>query len=750
MTTNSQTVKAFLLGAFGAGAWIAGPAHAQTADNSNAVTAEGLTEVIVTSSKLGSTRLLETPISIQALTGDMLETRGIQDFEDYMAMVPSLSAWDQGPGNKRYILRGVNGGTGAGTIGLYLDEIVITGEDAHSGGGMQPDVKLYDMDRIEVIKGPQSTTFGSSAMAGVIRFLTKKPNLHEVEGYAEAGLSYQDHAGVGETVEGAFSMPLKEDLLAVRMSGYYTNLPGYLDTPFQSGVNNEETLSGRFQALLKLSDRLDLSFMAMYQKTETDGASSFTPLDYWGNVLPPRYQYPQERLPWSDVSWRYNVTGHYDTGVGLITATASRNDRDTSSLISASQVMANSAGLPPREAAEMDGLRSVLWRPKTQIHDTYELRFASEFSGPVQILVGSFYQEDGRDWASRIPTVNSQGYIDPSAGVLYGPMLQDRSTYDEVTELAFFGQATWNVTDQWSLTAGMRRFDIETSNQAWLITTPLGRPGSGEGPVNVTEESSTIGRVNVSFKPTPGTLLYAEVGEGFRAGGANDTSVSAITGIAIPAGYGADSLVNYEVGYKASLFDRRLSLTAAAFYIDWTDMQVSVRTPTNPSLLYIANANRAEVRGAELEVQVLATDGLTIGGSVGYTDSALAEAVVGGGRAGDQIPYTSKITAALFADYRWPLGARLDAFVGADVTYKSKQFSDFPQNVFTYKEFDAYELVNLRAGVEWDDWKASLVVKNLLNDDTLTDFSQANPPRTIEWYFYNAPRTVSLMLNRKF
>lgn len=714
------------------------------------MTAETLTEVIVTSSKLGATRLLETPISIQAINGDMLETRAITDFEDYMAMVPSLSAWDLGPGNKRYILRGVNGGTGAGTIGIYLDEIVITGEDSHSGGGMQPDVKLYDMDRIEVIKGPQSTTFGSSAMSGVMRFLTKKPDLQKVEGYTKAAISHQDYAGIGETIEGAINLPLKTDVLGVRMSGYYTDQPGYISTRFQSDANNEETLSGRFQALLRINERLDLSLMAMYQDTQTDGSFYYNKVDYYGNPMPARTQYPQERLPWSDVSKRFNLTGTYDTGAGLVTATASRSDRDTSSLISASQVMARTAGLPPTAAAEMDGLRSVLARPKEQILDSYELRFASEFSGPVQVLVGSFYQNDAREWSSSIPTVNAQGYIDPAAGVLYGPLLQDRGTFDEVKELAFFGQATWNLTDRWSLTGGLRSFDIETSNEAWIAITPLGLPGAGQGAANVTEEASTIGRVNLSFQLSPEILLYTEVGEGFRAGGANDTSVSAITGIALPPGYNADSLVNYEAGFKGSLFERRLSVTAAAFYIDWSDMQVRLRTPTSPSLLYIGNANSARVRGAEVEVNALLTDGLTVGGSVGYTNSELAEAVVGGGRAGDQIPYTSKITAALFADYRWALGATLDAFVGGDVNYRSKREADYPGNVITYQEFDAYELVNLRGGVSRDNWTASMVVKNLLGDDTVTDYDAANPPISIGGYFFNSPRTVSLMLDWKF
>src|SRR4051812_20545384 len=249
-----------------------GTAAAQTAQGP---VAPGVEEVVVTATKRGATLLEDTPLSVASLGGANLAEQGALTFNDYMRQVPSLAVGDNGPGDKRIVMRGVSA-TGDGTVGLYFDEVVITGQSLGDDGGKQPDIKLFDMDRIEVLRGPQGTTFGSSSMSGTIRWLPKAPDYTKFS--ADVGAKVQtlsESDDMGYRYEGMVNVPLS-DQLAIRVSGLRTVVPGFIDSRFGEDYDEEDTWAARVMVGWKISDSLEFSLLTMKQDMHLDGRTSFS------------------------------------------------------------------------------------------------------------------------------------------------------------------------------------------------------------------------------------------------------------------------------------------------------------------------------------------------------------------------------------------------------------------------------------------------------------------------------------------
>ncbi len=229
----------------------------------------GLEEIVVTATKR-SENIQETPIAVQAFTGAQLDKLNAVGISDWSALVPGLVTENNGSaGDQRYVIRGVNS-AGAGTVGVYLDDVVITGENYQDGGGQAPDVLLFDMDRIEVLKGPQGTTFGSSSMTGTIRFITAKPDLTNFFGSFGGGYRETSGGGVGSQVEAMVNLPLMEDRLAIRFAGSYLDDPGYVNNQFERDANETKIKASRVTAKFAPTDNITISALAMTQRTQAD------------------------------------------------------------------------------------------------------------------------------------------------------------------------------------------------------------------------------------------------------------------------------------------------------------------------------------------------------------------------------------------------------------------------------------------------------------------------------------------------
>jgi outer membrane receptor protein involved in Fe transport len=731
-------MAAALIATAGAGAQMTGDAQDATAET-QPERAETGGDIVITASKRSANTIQDTPIAVQALAGADLKSKGALDFADFYHSVPGLSVQDEGPGDKRYVIRGINS-TGAGTIGLYLDEVIITGENAQDGGGQAPDIKLFDIDRVEVLKGPQGTTFGSSSMAGAIRYITAKPDLNGWSGNFQSALRATRGASLGLQTDGAINIPVVTDVFAVRVSGFYADLPGYIDNRFQKGANAEKSKAGRVQARLKITPDLTLDAMAMYQDVHQDAKNFFNRVGFDGVPLTGSryYQADVARAPYDDDSEIYNATLQYKQPFGTFTATGSRFVRDTQFNRDASLAAQSFFGLPFADTG-----RSLLRQDKHRRVDSGEVRFASDFDGPLQILVGAFGQKEKRFYRSSWPTVDAGGLVTDASRLLL-----DRTVDTEIRERALFGEVSYQIVPDLTFTAGGRLFDFKLKQTAVAIVRAGGAPGAGAGPELRAKDDGLIGRFNLAYKVSDQVNTYIQIAQGYRSGGTNDQTAAAIAGVTIPDGYGSDSLWNYEFGVKTTLLDRKLYLNGAVYYIDWSDIQVlNQATSGTLSFPYTANGGKADVRGAEVTLDARPLDGLQLTLSGNYSLARLTRdnPIPATGRDGNRIPYVPKWTGAASATYTRPIGdTGVEGVLAVDASYQGGMATKFNPTIDNYRTLGDYMLVGARAGVRKGPWAVNLNVTNLFDDNTPINYNEIVPGLYPDGFYINRPRTVSL------
>lgn len=724
------------------------PAAAQDTATADATAPKLLGNVKVTASKMSAASTVQdTPISVQALGQEDFDKKAATDFSDFYHQIDGLSVQDNGPGDKRYVIRGITS-NGAGTVGVYLDDVVITGSNEQDGGGQQADVKLFDLDRVEVLKGPQGTTFGSGSLAGTIRYITAQPNTSRFEGKINTSVRATKGAGLGYQSDVAINLPIVKDIFAVRVAGFGTELPGWIDSKFDKGINGETSKAGRVSALWTPTDDLSITAMVMQQSTQQDGKSYYNVTGYDGSVISSGSHYNQADLtrnPWDENTHLYNFKLEYAQPYGTFTATASRFDRQTTYSRDASYVAGLYFGLDPYTT----GL-SQLRQPNTRAVNTYEARFASTFDGPVQFLAGLYQQNQNRLFRSVWPYADAAG--NPEVG---GPTLLERTLQTGLKEQAAFTEVSWAVNDQLDLTVGGRYYKFDLESQPRSITRAGGSAGTGYGLAGSSSDNGFIGRFNASYKFTPDVMGYLQIAQGFRPGGVNDQTAAELANVSIPGGYDADSLVNYELGFKTSWLDQRLIFNAAAYYIDWSDIQVtSQATSGTLSFPYTANGGGADVTGFEFQLQAQPTDGLTLGVSGSYNDAKLSKnnPAPSDGNKGDRLPYSPKWTTSANVDYAFSLaslGDGLEGNIGADYSYTGARATDFNDSVNTYMPLDAYSLLGAHVSIGKGPWTIALSGSNLANDDTAINYDAVAYGATPWNVYINRPRTFVLSFSYK-
>ncbi|MGC4028318.1 MAG: TonB-dependent receptor [Steroidobacteraceae bacterium] len=702
-----------------------------------------LEEVVVSATKRGDANVQDVPLSIQALGGATLQDIGAVDFGDYFRLVPGLSILEQGSGDRRYIVRGVNS-AGAGTVGLYLDEVIITGENAQDGGGRQPDVRLFDIDRVEVLKGPQGTTFGSSSLAGTIRYITRKPQLGVTDSYVQLGVESIEGGDSGWQLQSAVNVPLGEKG-ALRAAGMYRNSAGYIDNMFRRNANGSDVRAGRLTARFEPADNWRFSLMAMIQDMQAEGPVYFNRVDYLGAALSPGKDYFQADIvdtAFVDKMRLYNATFEFDLPAGRLTAVASRMDRDAEFSRDSSMVMQRFVGRPAYGAG-----RSAIIQPKQTTLDTFELRLASVQPQRLGYLFGLFSQREDRDFRSSIQPA-------PGGHVVYTPGYSLNRIIDtDLREYAAFGELSWEVTNRLTLTAGARYYHFGIDEIANNIAGFSGAAGTGLGNKLHSEENGTIFRANAAYKFDEDQMAYLQVAQGFRPGGTNDQVAALIAGVTIPQGFNSDSLVNYELGYKATLLGGRLRFNPAVYLIDWDDIQLSAEA-VGPGgrFPYRANGGGAQIRGAELDLAWFPVDSWEISLGLAKTDAQLVRdnPLPASGLDGDHVPYVPDFTAALSTRYEWPLGL-LRAHVGGDLNYVGRRNTEYRPNNASYVRLDAYTLLNLRFGLRSDSgWDAVLNINNVTNDDTQIDVFRIVAGLYPDGIIINRPRTLALTVTKRF
>ena len=696
-------------------------------------------EIVVTALRRPEpTPLQKTPMAISTISGETLDKRSLENVTDLLKVIPGAGIQDQGAGQRRLVVRGVNS-PGEALTGLYYNESFIQGAPSttNDAGQRMPELRLFDVERIEVLRGPQGTLYGASSMSGTVRALFNQPT-SEFQARVTAGTETSEEGDPSYEANAMVNVPLVDERLATRVVGYHRDRGGYIDNVTLGRENNDEdkVSGGRILVRYTPSETLTIDAAAYVQREDAILSAWELPAGTYKTAVP-------TLLPIEDDFELYSLTARWDLGFATLTGVASHFNRDLLATIDASRLMqfiGAGALLAP----------AVLVQPQDIEDDSYELRLSSNGADTLVWTVGAYF--DRRDSF----TLTRQLKASPATGLPLQPeQVRIRRTIDEnLEQRALFGEVTLNATDALAFTVGARYFDYD---KAATMETTVPFPQIGIALLTPprtfdSDEDGVVTKVNVAYSLSDSALVYVQATEGFRPGGANQTLSLPVV---LPP-YESDSLWNYELGLKSSLFGDRMTLNLSAFRIDWDNMQVT-STTANGAVTFITNASSAQIDGVELETFALVSPDFDVSFAAAYTDARLSEnvtallpVVLAPGREGDRIPNVPKFSASLAAEYRHPLGASLQGSVRADVSYVGATFSELRPNNPFYEEIDAYTLTNLRLRIasQASNWNADLFVNNVLDEVAIGRVLSGPFGKGLA--FSSPPRTVGINLTKKF
>ena len=706
-----------------------GTAVGQTASSN------GIEEVIVTALKR-DTSLQETPLSISAVTGATLTNSGVQDIARLTQSVPGLVFEDAGPASTRITIRGIRS-VGEPTVGLYYDETPVSGAvgAGNDAGGETPLAKLFDVQRVEVLRGPQGTLYGSGSMGGTLRVLFNKPDLRKLSASVDGDAVATSGGGGGYDVDAMANVPIIGDKLAARAVVYTQGLGGYVDNTFlnEHNVNSYHNDGGRL--LLRFSPIDDLTLDASYLYQYVDGENPT-----WYDSQGPYVSRAQTQLPVTDRLQIYNLTARWDFHRVVATAVVADTERKTSNSGDVSSFIENDANNPAACAVFRGGgkacspatqatfnsyvaskVPSLLYPVQTIYNPTAEVRLSSAGKSFLDWTLGGFYS-DRTTHAN-----NSEVLVDPASGALLpqpASNVYTRLIFDHLKQLAGFGEGTAHLTDALALTFGARYFNY-TRDVGGATPVGLDLVGAAVTPYRQVSSSQNgwVTRTNLSYQLSTDLLVYATASQGFRPGGVNQV-------LGLPtalAPYQSDSLWNYELGAKSSWLDRRLILDVDGYVINWSNMQVSGRTP-NGAFAFITNAGAARVKGVELDLTAVPLENLQISADASVLRAALTENqvspnVLGPGVKGDQIPYVPRFTGGVSVQYTLPMTSFFSGMARIDESYVGQSHSEFNNSNHFDTALPAYSLTNVRFGVEGarKDWGVYLYANNVFDRNAIVD-----------------------------
>jgi iron complex outermembrane receptor protein len=781
-----------LLAATSLCALIAAPAVAA------AQTAAEVEEVIVTATKRAST-IQDVPFSINAQTQEDIQRSGASNLEDLSRNVAGLTIQNLGPGQSQVSVRGVSAGQVVRDqpgvkeqVGVYLDESVI------SLSLFTPDLDLFDLDRVETLRGPQGTLFGSGSVGGTIRYITKQPRLDRTEGLVEGNLNLVDGDDFGGHIKGAINVPLSETM-AVRAVAYHTTYGGFIDALRPGGVKDEDVNSGartggRLAVLFQPTEALSITPRLVYQKIETDGFNRQEVYNLYANPFtttrPPvtfkeREQFLLLDEALKDETLLADLNVQADVGAMTLTSVTSYINReilvsrDASALTGSVSV---DLGFPAAAVLLPSNLRD-----STDLEQfTQEVRLASNSEGPLQWLVGAFYSKVDRVYAQRLPTPGYDAATDATLGAGTSAAVRNgfpaNSPYNadlpyDIKQRAVFGEATYDF-GRLALTAGGRYYDFDEERQ--FISGGLF--ANGDRQTDKTSSNGFTPRVLVSYEMSDQVTFNAQAAKGFRLGGVNDPlNVPLCTpqDRAIFGGfqsYDDETLWNYEAGVKSRFGG--VSFNAAAFYTDIKNLQTTLDAGSCSSRV-VFNVPEAHTQGVEAELTARLGENfdLSISGSAleAEFDSTVRDgtgAVIGGIRAGNRLPSVPKFQVAVSGTYSRPISATMDGYVNVSFQHVGSRYtqaSDQENNPRSFVsglpfggatgtratvvdlKLPSYELVNLSAGVEMQNCTDVVVyVTNLFDENALMSFDRERGGRARLGFQVGQPRTMGVTVRHAF
>jgi iron complex outermembrane receptor protein len=714
------------------------PLGAAAQTTSKPTSDETVEEIVVTALKR-STTLQTTPMSISAVTGESLQKIGATGLQDYFRSVPGVNLTQGQLGQSRVTIRGVQG-SGEATTGLYYDETSVTGP---SGTTQDPannaaDLNLFDVERVEVLRGPQGTLYGGGSMGGTIRVIYAKPDSTQFGAAIEAQAATTKGGSDSGFLKAMGNIPLIEGKLAARIVAFTEDRPGYVDNTRLKTKNVNDSRSSGYRAMLGFTPTDDVSLVLtkIHQNTDADD------LEGWYDRLGGFNTDSVVKLPFNTEMDLTSLTGKWSSPIGEVTASSAYYRYD----------MLRTIDFTPQYKPYVGNTYGVMgWQPANLQSWNHELRLSSKDDGPLQWTVGG-YVELRKDHID-----SNTVLVSPTTGQPFVPFqyVSARFIDTAVKQTAQFGEATWSPpqVEGLSLTVGARHYDYtKTTSGAGTRRNMLTGAAPAAYSEQTAEASGWVYKFNASYKVSSDVMVYATAAEGFRPGGANN--IPGLNSALVV--YDPDSLWNYEAGVKTTWLGGKLTANAAAYRIDWKNRQTSALTADGLYSL-ITNAGAARIEGLELEVAARPIHGLTLNGSIGYTkaelteDQANANILVDGstGLKGDRIANVPDWTAAASAQYVWPLPvAGLNGLVRADYAYTGEMVSTFRPTYVYYDKFGSFSTLNLRAGVEGDSWGVYAFVTNLTDAEGIMN---KNSNVGYQDLLYGlTPRTIGVNARRKF
>jgi len=721
-------------------------------------------EIIVTAQRR-SESIQTVPISVSAFDNSTIERMGLTTLKDLAREVPGLNVVSSGPGQNILIIRGISSTAGTtATVGYYLDDTPI---QASSNAALLSargvvDPALFDLARVEVLRGPQGTLYGSSSMGGTIKYVTNQPDPRQFSAKVGTTVSGTDGGGPNFEATGTVNLPLS-DAAAARVSAFYRHNDGFIDrhgidpnnylalngaAGADKRVNSENTSGVRAVLKFDLDPTLSLTPSVIYQETRLGGPFNFDePQGSFSNLVQAR----DTGEPTTQKTWIGNFTVRKTLPSFEVMSSTSYYDRDITLHEDASNVLYFFFSPVPQNfvyPVGMDGdYRNKEW--------TEELRFTSNFQGPFQLTSGLFYHYVSAPLESEIP--DPPGY-DAAFGSPFGGEIFFRGVrHASLREYAVYSEASYSFLEDWKATAGLRGFKVDQTFYQ-----------SGDGVFNggpsVAGSTSTDHGVNpkatLSRQFGQDDLVYVTASKGYRPGGPNNPAPAAVCGAEVRAlgisqseltKYDSDSLWNYELGTKTRWLDHRLTLNGSVYYIDWSHVQQQIVLQCGFNIT--ANFGKATSKGAELEAAYVPVNGLTLSASGGYTDATLGNAIPGSAaKQGDRLVDVPRWTAAVAAEYERPLTASLSGFARIDFTDRDGANALYDRTSPFY-HYVGFALTNLRFGFEKGAaWKASLFLDNVFNKvgETALPVAIAADLPTTRRIAVNTPRTVGVTVQYGF
>lgn len=694
-----------------------------------------LDEIIVTAQKRAE-RLIDAPQSITALAAADLARLDAVQFRDFANTVPALSFTTAGVGQTQVSLRGVTAGVDIGpTVGVYVDDVPYGSSSAFSNASsLALDVGLFDLDRIEVLRGPQGTLYGAGAMGGVLRYISQAPDPTAFAAKAQAGLSSTSGGAIGANGAAVVNAPLGEDA-ALRTSAFYSRDGGFVDNVAlgDKNVDASNVYGGRLDLALTPTDSLKIRLTGFAQEIGRDGTPSVDFTLSGQRVDGERQQRRLKAEPF-DQSFRLaSASIDYDLGPATLTSISSYQTVDSTFRQDASAVyvpVLGGFGLA-FSAVAIDQRRST-------DKFTQEVRLASNGDTRLQWLVGGYYTDEDSDNRQHVVAYDPAGAVSPiDLATVAIP-----SRYEEI---AAFGNLTVKVTDAFDITGGVRyaRNDqrFEQIGSGVLI---------GSTPVSRAKDEVVTYLANARYRLGGRQTVYARFATGYRPGGPNFVVNDPVSGAPLaPATFASDSLKSYELGYKGETADRRFSLDLSAYHIDWRDIQV---TTAAGGVSVIANAGAAKIDGGEATLVARPTSALTLSGAFAYQDARLAQdAPLLGALKGDRLPNVAKLTAAVLADYQLS-SQGLRPTLGATVRYVDDRSASFDANAgLPQYELPSYVTVDLRLGLSLPRADVQLYARNLFDEEgqlsAATVLSSVGGPAQVTVL---QPRTLGVRVTARF